>query len=366
MSDDILAKLPPNPAKRLPLPRVEGIHSAHARELVEKKQPFVTRIHDWECLKWDVDYLKAKIGHQPYPLIRVSDGKPVEGATVADFLELSKDPFFRKDVMPAAGGGPAFAIQTVLRGVHPLLAGLTSAYEVPSFVPPEHDAHILIRGAGMGGREMLFQTPAHWEFNAFAALFLQIQGRKNLWLFAPEEGPNLGMSSELSGGFPFLTMGAKACSEPDKYPEMANATCYEHVLEPGDMVYFPEYWFHWFTHFPEYQMNFRIFFPVARHTLNPMSAAWAYANALAEAIGGFADVEATFNSLPEPVKALLIRIEENLLRNRDTIDSLAVLRQRFSKARIAGVAEQLRNEFKVTGGEDPQTKFLKLDPKPEA
>jgi hypothetical protein len=367
MSDDISKRLPPNPAKRVPLQRVEGIHSAHARELVEKKEPFVTRVQDWECLQWDVEYLKQKIGHHPYPLIRVADGQPVEGATVADFLELSKDPMYRKEVMPASGGGPAFALQTAMRGVHPLLAELTKAYEVPAFVPPAHDAHILIRSSGMGGpHDPLFQTPAHWEFNAFAALFLQIRGRKNLWLFGPEEGPNLGMSSELSNGFPFLTMGAKACAEPEKYPKIANALCYEHVLEPGDLVYFPEYWFHWFTHYPEYQLNFRIFFPVKRHTLNPMSAAWAYSNALAEALGGFVDVEKTFNSLPESVKALLIRIEENLLTNPDMIDSEAVLRQRFSKTRMAGLAETLRKEFQASGGEDPQTKFLKIDRKPEA
>jgi hypothetical protein len=227
---------------------------------------------------------------------------------------------------------------------------LTKHYELPAFLPASFAANILIRGAGSA--DALFQTPPHWEYNAFAGLFLQIRGRKNLWLFAPEEAPNLGMRSELGDGFPFLSVGAHACTDPDKFPELANATCLEHVLEPGDLVYFPEYWFHWFTHYPEYQLNFRIFFPADPHVLNPLSAAWAFSNALAEALGGFAQAEQRFNELPENVRALLISVEENLLKNRAMVDSMSVLRQRFDKGYLATLDEKMRAHFKGTAGAD--------------
>ena len=87
------------------------------------------------------------------------------------------------------------------------------------------------------------------------------------------------------------------------------------LLEPGDFVYWPEFWFHWFVHYQEFQLNIRIDWTERNFELNPMSVSWAYTNALAKAFGGFGNLPEAFASMPPEMRALLVRIEQELIND---------------------------------------------------
>jgi hypothetical protein len=161
------------------------------------------------------------------------------------------------------------------------------------------------------------------------------------------------MTSELPE-FPFLSVGAPACGDEATFPQIKDAWCYEVLLEPGEMIYWPAFWFHWFVHYHEYQVSFRIRFAQQHHPLNPISASWAFSNALARALGGFAKAEEAYKALPDETRALLKAIEESFFQEPKLLESKAMAFERFNKDVMTRMANNLRSQFLKSGGKDPQ------------
>jgi hypothetical protein len=97
------------------------------------------------------------------------------------------------------------------------------------------------------------------------------------------------------------------------------------VLEEGDAIFIPPFWFHWFAHYPVYQLNMNIWWEPTQIPLSPMSGDWMYMSALCEALGGFDKAVEAFAHLPEETQALLRRIERILLDNPTLTRSKAML-----------------------------------------
>lgn len=319
------ATFPVNPARKLPLPRVDDPDSDEARRYIAAKQPFTCRIKDWKLLEWSIPYLQDKVGHVPRQMIRAKT-KERFGMTTAEFLGMiERDPGWKSTCMPAEGGGPPIDLRK------PEYESLFGDMRLPGYVTGsrEYTAKVMIRNSRDTGSGEFYDTPAHYELNVTPSIYIQVLGKKHLWLFAPDEARRLGMESFMTEA-PYLSNGAEACSNPAKYPQLAEATCYEIVLEPGDLVFWPEFWVHWFVHHHDFQLNIRVDWREDRFQLNPMSATWAYCNALAESLGGFQNFQRAFQALPPETQALLVKIEQTLFNEPRMLAPLEMTLARFA------------------------------------
>ncbi|MDB4957892.1 MAG: HSPB1-associated protein 1-like isoform [Myxococcales bacterium] len=316
------ATFPTNPARKLSLPEVENVDGPEARELIRQRVAFRCKVKDWKLRDWSLPYLKQRVGHVKREFIRVADHEHIT-VTTAEFLSwLEHDPGWKSKHMPAGFVGPPIAVHD------PQYAVLLDDFVLPSYVTKSWGGGIMIRNSRANAAGAFYDTPCHYEDNVRPALYIQIAGKKTLWLFAPDQAPYLGVEPYPHVA-PYISNMADACASPDRYPEIANATCYEIALEPGDIVHWPEFWFHWFVHQHDFQMNLRLDWDPPSFELNRLSASWAYVNGLAKALGGFEGLDKKFTALPEEVQALLVRIERHLINDPLIVDGRAMTLERF-------------------------------------
>jgi hypothetical protein len=77
-------------------------------------------------------------------------------------------------------------------------------------------------------------TPLHRDLFSTHAWLAQIHGRKRFFLFAPDDGVNLG-GDGLNPAEPDL----------EKFPEYTGAHPFEVVLHPGEVLFIPANWYHY-------------------------------------------------------------------------------------------------------------------------
>lgn len=203
--------------------------------------------------KWSFDYFRATygadIGVAPLGLTaRVA--KVTNVATYIDHITTGSplpgfwvDPDSGAHVAPPADAGksPAYLLGWHAFERHPeLLADLTP----PSFVDDwtwalEEDVRQQMRAATgrsywsvyLGPTHSL--SPLHQDFGHTHAYLAMIAGSKRALLFPPSETPR-------------LYGGAVDPEAPDlsRHPEFAEATAYECVLGPGELLFMPSDWWH--------------------------------------------------------------------------------------------------------------------------
>ena len=115
---------------------------------------------------------------------------------------------------------------------------------------------------------------------------------------------------------PYFSAGQTVYRPSPEHPEFARVRCYEAVLEPGDAIHIPVFWYHWFVHYDLYQMNFNVWFGGPRLPLSPVAAEWSYMNALCLALGGFNVAKERFAALPIETQELLCKIGNMLIEDR--------------------------------------------------
>ena len=317
------ATFPVNPARKLTLPEVESADSPEAHELVRRHQPFRCKVKDWGLLQWNMAYLKQRVGHVQRDFIRVADNTPITVPT-SEFLGwLEEDPGWKSKYMPKGFVGAPIALH------HPEYAVLLADLKIPGYVSASNGSGIMIRNSRANAAGEFYDTPCHYEDNVRPALYVQVLGKKHLWLFSPHEANKLGVEPFFHVP-PYISNVSDACSMQDRYPQLAEATCYEIVLEPGDLVHWPEFWFHWFAHHHDFQLNLRLDWDPDVFELNSMSASWAFANALGDALGGFDNLEGKIAALPEEVRALLTRIEQSLVNSPTVLHGRKMTLARFA------------------------------------
>jgi hypothetical protein len=305
-----------------PIPQVE-LDSKEARDRVERGEPFVARVHGWRALEWDVEYLKRVVGAKILTVDRRSGG--TKDMPLAEYVDLVADasrlPEFE---LPT---GPLIRIQSP-DGVDPELAPLARDIQWPSYVRPEKISSINIWVSSPSSET---GSVSHAEPNAMTNLNLQVRGKKHVRLFPPDDARCLSVPPSVCYP-PFVAAGQMAYRISEN-PRFAEVRAYETVLEAGMAIHIPAFWFHWFEHYPAYQINLNVWWETDRMPLHPISANWAYLNALCTALGGFDEqtTVARFEALPEETKALLRAIEDNLLNKPSLLRPLEMLAARLGK-----------------------------------
>jgi Cupin-like domain len=206
---------------------------------VRCERPVVVRdgVRDWPpSYKWTPEYLKAIYGTR-----RLKIGVPTNGEYVlyAERLNLGVEP-----EVPFAEAidrifAPANAQQRCRIDQQPLdkWGVLHAESPAPRYIPRK----IIAKNMWMGSTGNV--TKAHYDMED--NLNVQLRGRKEIILFPSTQFDELYPRS----AWDYMSNFSRVEIEtPDlsRYPRFSRATAFRAILEPGDFIYIPIYWWHQF------------------------------------------------------------------------------------------------------------------------
>ncbi|CAN5386119.1 hypothetical protein BH11MYX1_BH11MYX1_39080 [soil metagenome] len=312
-TDDVAFTMPEPGVPTIPLDRLE-LDSKEAARYAAESRPFVTRV-DWPALQWTPDYLRQKVGTNLVPVWKRDGTRP--NLSISSYLDLIDDTK-RASEDYILHNFPIIKLwgdEGQVAGMEPLLADL----RLPAFIHADkiREMFAWVRNGGW------HDNKSHCEPNAAANFNVQLQGKKRVWLFSPDDAGLLGVATTKREELvtpPFFSQTQTVFKPSEDHPSFANVRCYETVLEPGDAVYIPVFWFHWFVHYDLYQLNFNVWFDAGPIPLSPISAEWSFMTALCLTLGGFASANEKFAALPIETQELLTSIATALVADRRCTD----------------------------------------------
>lgn len=147
-----------------------------------------------------------------------------------------------------------FRINAVQNGPHEFLYR-----ELPIFEPVANNFFIVepLEQRGINCRFGMKGVIAETHYDQSRNFIVLLKGQRRYVLAHPRECPNLGL---FPMGHPSGRHSAVDWTNPDltKFPEFGNAQVQEVVLQAGDALYLPTYWFHFIVSLnTNYQCNAR-------------------------------------------------------------------------------------------------------------
>jgi hypothetical protein len=222
-------------ARPVPVPRGQNIPPrTFFKEFRRRNQPVVfdRQALDWECCrKWTFDLFKARYGRDEVILFdrlpedRTPFDKPMEHIRLADLID------------GIDHGSLKYARFNPLLQKHPELRQDINQKWLKDYIQP-HRSFMRLYWVFFGGKGT--NTPIH---NAGSGnLFVQVTGRKKWRLYPVEHSPVLDPQANRSV---YKFTGYRP-DEPDysRYPMARHMDWYETILEPGDVLYIPPYYWH--------------------------------------------------------------------------------------------------------------------------
>ncbi len=214
-------------------PSVEDFNALFVR----REQPVVVRgaLADWApSHKWTPEYLKTASGSRR---VKVGVSKTGEYVNYADKLNLRPDPELTLGEVVDGIFAPQEGAEK--RRVHqePLEQWSTLNDESPplGFIPRE----VIAKNIWMGSAGNL--TKAHYDTED--NINVQLRGRKEFILYPAEQLDALYPHKpwEYMSNFAQVDL---ASPDLERFPRFRHATPMRAVLEPGDFLYIPLYWWH--------------------------------------------------------------------------------------------------------------------------
>lgn len=231
---------PAAPVERLHRPTPEAFRSA----FLNRRKPVIITglVETWDAFEaWSPEYLQETVGDQRVTVDVSTDGnfKPDPGSSIEAMPteEMSVRDYVAWLVGPRDSGKSYYLTQQSLLG---RFRALLDDVAIPDLFPRQDlkEANLWI---GAGGNT----SPLHCDF--MNNLLAQVRGRKRILLFAPGEHGNL---------YPFPPwhslpshLSRVDADRPDlgRYPRFTRAQRYECVLETGEILFIPVYWWHQVT-----------------------------------------------------------------------------------------------------------------------
>ena len=220
----------------VPLPRVKNLdRKTFIREFVNKSHPVVFEgaARDWDCCrKWNFDWIKQQYGDDDVMLVdharqdRNPLQKPIEHLTLGDLID------------GIDHGSLKYARFHPLLQRHPELRLDLNQKWLKEHLTNRHTSWLHFYTLFLGGKGT--DTAIHNAGNE--NMFVQIQGQKK-WRFYPvEHSPIFDPPANRS---PYKYTGYRPDQPDDElYPMARHMDWYETVLEPGDVLYNPPYYWH--------------------------------------------------------------------------------------------------------------------------
>jgi hypothetical protein len=123
---------------------------------------------------------------------------------------------------------------------NPGLRRLAADFQVPSFIARNDCVYAaLILGGDANA------TKLHFDFGGEAKVLIQVRGRKRVLLFPPDQAKNLYLHSAFADASTGHISAADLWQpDYDRFPRLRQARGFEVILRPGDILYWPSFWFH--------------------------------------------------------------------------------------------------------------------------
>ena len=205
------------------------------RDYLEPMIPVILEdsISDWKARSWTVQWFKD---HYPDKILNI-DGKPVRlGDYIDELLASDEDhpaPYLRNIDIPSEF--PEL-LPDISRLSHSLPTRIGSRLLPRNLPCPDHYMELFIGGPGSGFPRI------HYDIHHLLAFVVQIFGRKEVTLYAPDQAKFL-YRQELAADHSQI----ENLLEPDyeKYPLWKQAVSTTVVLEPGQTLFIPCGWWHY-------------------------------------------------------------------------------------------------------------------------
>jgi hypothetical protein len=233
MLEDIRQK---GESRIVPLPRVKNLdRKTYFEEFVRKSHPVVFEgaAKDWECCrKWSFDWIKSQYGTDDVMLVDHAQQdrnplvKPIEHLSLSDLID------------GIDHGSLKYARFHPLLQRHPeLRQDINQAWLKDHFTNP-YTSWLHFYTLFLGGKGT--DTAIHCAGNE--NLFVQIRGQKKWRLYPVEHSPIFDPPANRS----LYKYTGYRPDEPDleRFPMAPYMDWYETVLEPGDVLYNPPYYWH--------------------------------------------------------------------------------------------------------------------------
>jgi lysine-specific demethylase 8 len=217
---------------RIPIPEMTGFdRERFDREFRGPSTPVVLRgaAADWPAVaKWSPEYFATNYGTlEVAPSVNLPDTEvPYQFTdedhrrtmTVAEFVDWM------------ATGDRCYIDQMAAT----LYSGIEADYSFDDFAPPDVKAMVFWMGA---------RTCSGLHYDYVDNFFAQVHGTKQVILAAPDEARHLHLFGDCH------TKSQVAPQHPDlkAHPRFREATVLESTLQPGDVLFLPKAWWHYFA-----------------------------------------------------------------------------------------------------------------------
>ncbi|TAE58176.1 MAG: cupin-like domain-containing protein [Nostocales cyanobacterium] len=196
------------------------------------------KLEEWKAFdSWSIDYLNKVIGDKELD-INVSNKNKVFtfDSETGETLSSTKMKFteFTNWLTQEKNSEQYYYLQQ--QSIKLVFPELLPDIEIPNYISQKSFmvANIWI---GTGGNT----TPLHWD--AAQNILCQVRGRKRLLLFAPNQTEYLYPHS-VDSKAPHLSYVNIDKPDFDKFPKFKQAQSIECVLEAGEMLFMPPFWWH--------------------------------------------------------------------------------------------------------------------------
>jgi hypothetical protein len=209
----------------------------HRHYVLKNKPVIITGVASkWDALsKWNIDYLRATSEDVNVDIV-VSKNQSTIGNQEKGWLTHRKLSMgFREFLTTIDDSAPLKRYYYLQYQKFDTFPHLLNDFEVPSFIPGRDLNTRVWIGSGKN------ITPVHHDVQS--NVLTQIRGRKKFTLFPPSE-------SKALYPFPFRSknraLSPVNLKEPnyEKHPRFKEAHPIEGILEPGEMIFQPVFWWH--------------------------------------------------------------------------------------------------------------------------
>ena len=247
-----------------PVERRTGLtREAFADEFIQPLKPVVlTDVMDpWPGkTKWTVDFFKQEYGQLQVPVFSPNYSKPGKG-----YMEADMTMSFGEYLTLLQRGPMEYRI--FLWNIFKHAPELMQDFAMPTIMDGFFNDYPFMFFGGKGS-----YTAMHYDIDLSHVFLNQIEGRKRVVLFAPEQ-------SRFLYQHPYTVASYVDINNPDyvRYPALARAEGYEVVLHPGESLFMPSGYWHYIEYVDGgYSISLRANDSYARRAMGAVNIAKHY------------------------------------------------------------------------------------------
>jgi oxalate decarboxylase/phosphoglucose isomerase-like protein (cupin superfamily) len=266
---------------------------------------------------WTLDYLRLKIGRKQ---IRVKESAThlhpdlfsnipsrYRESEFSEYIDLvaSNSPERNKRYL----SGDEIRILSDYTNVDPTFGLLRDDFETPGYFDREQ-----IKTIGFWLSAQGVVASLHYDGDGCHNLNVQVKGKKRVLLFSPSQVlyPFSGLTSVGPQNFSQVNI-----VNPDegRFPGFRSVRCLEAVIEEGDMLFIPSYWYHSVFHLGDFNINVNFWWPPDHFQLTKTSFRATFLGLLGSALAEgrpFAnpsEIKDAIQNLSPDTKRLLQKME---------------------------------------------------------